>query len=266
MRMVRWSVTTLTLAVSLLAVSSANLPQSYAQDGKFVTIKGQVVLALGQAIPERTKINVTVDQKHCLEKGPLLSEEFIVDKETRGVQNVFVWIGPDDKLGTPFDQNLIHPSLAKPKSPHVEIDQPCCAFIPRAVAARAGQGLLVKNSAPIVHNVNWASKANGQGNILMPAGGQNLIIPSLKADRLPINIACNVHGWMSAKVRVFDHPYFAVTDEKGNFEIKLVPQGKFRIWFWQESIGFVGGVAGRDGKVIELTGDLDLGKIEVTKD
>ena len=31
---------------------------------------------------------------------------------------------------------------------------------------------------------------------------------------------CDVHGWMNAYVGVLDHPFFAVTDADGTFEIK----------------------------------------------
>jgi hypothetical protein len=34
---------------------------------------------------------------------------------------------------------------------------------------------------------------------------------------------------MTGYVRIFEHPYYAVTDENGNFEIKNAPVGKFRI-------------------------------------
>ena len=32
-----------------------------------------------------------------------------------------------------------------------------------------------------------------------------------------IPIKCDIHGWMRAYVGVFDHPYFALTDENGDF-------------------------------------------------
>ena len=41
---------------------------------------------------------------------------------------------------------------------------------------------------------------------------------------------------------VLDNPYFAVTDEKGNFEIKNVPAGTQKVVVWQEAVdknGFV---------------------------
>ena len=36
---------------------------------------------------------------------------------------------------------------------------------------------------------------------------------------------CDVHGWMNAYVGVLDHPFFAVTDEDGKFELKGLPPG-----------------------------------------
>jgi hypothetical protein len=35
-------------------------------------------------------------------------------------------------------------------------------------------------------------------------------------------------------MRVFDHPYFATTDENGNFEIPNAPVGKWRLVYWHE--------------------------------
>jgi len=59
----------------------------------------------------------------------------------------------------------------------------------------------------------------------------------------PISYKCSIHPWMSGYVRVFEHPYYAVTDDDGKFEIKNAPVGKFRIVFWHES-GLRGGRTG----------------------
>jgi hypothetical protein len=38
-----------------------------------------------------------------------------------------------------------------------------------------------------------------------------LKIENLKADdRFPVSVRCNVHAWMNAHLRIYDHPYFAV--------------------------------------------------------
>jgi hypothetical protein len=59
---------------------------------------------------------------------------------------------------------------------------------------------------------------------------------------------------MDGYVRVFDHPYFAVTDADGKFEIKNAPVGKYRIVYWHEAVGLRGGRAGRFGEPIEIAG------------
>ena len=71
---------------------------------------------------------------------------------------------------------------------------------------------------------------------------------------------------MSARLAVFSHPYFAVTDEEGNFEIKDAPVlgGKLRLYAYHESIGFHGGVAGRYGRAVAVKGPTtDLGSMKL---
>ncbi len=86
----------------------------------------------------------------------------------------------------------------------------------------------------------------------------------LKADKQAIAVSCNIHPWMKGWIWCFDHPYFAVTDENGHFEIKNAPVGKFNMVVWQEDMGFKGGSAGRSGTPIEIKkGDNDIGKIEI---
>ena len=48
---------------------------------------------------------------------------------------------------------------------------------------------------------------------------------------------CDVHGWMNAYVGVLDHPYFAVSDGSGTFEISTLPPGDYVIEAWHEELG-----------------------------
>jgi len=36
---------------------------------------------------------------------------------------------------------------------------------------------------------------------------------------------------------VTDHPFVAVTDDKGNFTIKDIPPGKYTVEIWHETLG-----------------------------
>jgi hypothetical protein len=223
------------------------------------TIKGQLVWG-GKDIPDPRPTNVNKDQDHCLSKGPLVSDELVVNKRNGGVRWAFVWLAPE--LGA--EPLTIHPGLQEIKDKDATIDQPCCMFVPHALGLRQGQELLAKNSAPIAHNVHWQGHPlkNPGGNRIVPAG-QSLTIKELKADRFPVKISCDIHGWMGAWVRVFDHPYFAVTDADGKFEIKLAPAGNFRLMLWHEAVGNIPG----DGKGIgvTITGNTvtDVGQIKM---
>jgi hypothetical protein len=79
---------------------------------------------------------------------------------------------------------------------------------------------------------------------------------SAKPEQYPIAYSCTIHPWMNGQVRVFDHPYNALTDDDGNFTIANAPQGKFRMVVWHEKAGYLGGKAGRFGTPIEIKGDV----------
>ena len=118
------------------------------------------------------------------------------------------------------------------------------------------------------HNAKWTSRENGEINPLVPAGAQFKVMAPLVAEHFPINIECSIHPWMKAYVWVFKHPYFAVTDDDGNFEIKNVPvlDGKLRIIAWQDN-GFSGGREGRMGQPITVKpGITDLKDIKFKSD
>ena len=52
---------------------------------------------------------------------------------------------------------------------------------------------------------------------------------------------CDIYPWMRAWVWGFDHPYFAVTDGHGRFDIPDVPAGSWRVVAWHEAVGYRGG-------------------------
>jgi hypothetical protein len=52
-----------------------------------------------------------------------------------------------------------------------------------------------------------------------------------------LKVVCDTHAWMLAYIHVFDHPYFAVTDERGMFSIANVPPGTYTLKAWHEDAG-----------------------------
>ncbi|HEV3384124.1 MAG TPA: hypothetical protein VG097_04875 [Gemmata sp.] len=246
--MVRVRLFALVIAISAVSAASA--------DDKWVSVKGQVVFPANLPIPKRESLNVTQDKDHCLSKGDILDESIIVNPKQRGLKNVVVWLRPDDATNAKakFTPAQIDPADAKRKPAEVVIGQPCCMFVDRITAVRPGDTIVVKNQAPVPHNFFWNSENNGEFNVTIPKMDQWKMPNPIAAESPPIQFKCTIHGWMTGYVRVFDHPYYAITDENGNFEIKNAPVGKFRIVLWHETTGFKGGAKGRFGEVITIAG------------
>lgn len=218
------------------------------------TIKGRIVL---KNAPAPAPINVTSDKEFCTKDGPVMDDSLEVSKDG-GVRNVVVWLRPDNpNRNAPFPAEKINPALAKAAPVERVIDQPCCQFIPRVTAARAGDKLVIKNSAKVAHNTNMIGDQDTNPglvfNVNLPAGGSHTPQAPVAAQRTPISFKCDVHPWMKGFIRVFDHPYFAITDENGNFEIKDAPAGKWALVVWHEN-GFHKGRAGALGLPVEVKG------------
>jgi plastocyanin len=228
-------------------------------DGDWATIKGQVKLTKA---PAAKPVNVTADKAFCEKDGPVVSEDIIVGKNG-GVKNVVVWLRPDstDRKAA-FPKDKINPELAKAPPVVRKIDQPCCQFIPRVLAAKTGDTLEIKNSAQVNHNINYSSDAESF-NVNVPPGKTHTAAQPLAAQNSPIPFKCDVHPWMQGRLRVFDHPYFAVTGDDGSFEIKDAPAGEWRIVYWHEN-GFHKGREGVLGEKITVKGPtLELAPIEL---
>lgn len=238
--------------LSLLAVASAAVAASAAD---YITLSGQV------KSPDYAKpavIDVTADKETCCKDGDIVSSKVEVDPKSLGVKNVVVWIRPDsDDKEAAFPVAKISPVLAKYKPVDRVIDQPKCQFEPRILAAREGDTLIIKNSATIAHNSHLIGP-DFEVNPTVPAGKAYTLEAPLKADRRPTIVKCDIHPWMEGRIRVFNHPYYAVTDKDGKFEIKEVPVGKWRIVYWHEG-GFHNGTKGALGELIVVKADKENG-------
>ncbi|QVL33048.1 hypothetical protein KIH39_03780 [Telmatocola sphagniphila] len=239
---------------SFVKTTSANAESNNAQ-GEWTTITGQILFPKNEKIPVMANITPNKDVQACLKDGPFSDETWVINPKNRGIRNAVVYLVPEGfKRGDKFPADSINPKVAKPAKPNAEIDQPCCSFIPHVLAMQEGQSLIIKNSASIPHNAKLAG-GNIDINPLIPSGGQH-DVGLIKADLFPLSLSCSIHGWMNAKIFVFDHPYFAVTDADGKFEIKDAPVGKFNLAIWHESQGWswAGTPAkGRLGVKIDLT-------------
>lgn len=228
----------------------------------FGSIKGQVVFG-SNAPPEEIQIEqgkAPKDPTVCAKDAPIKSERLVVDGATKGVKNVLVYLSKVDAAS-------VHPDAkAAASKAEVLFDQEKCVFVPHVLAVMAGTKIELKSSDPVNHNVNVRFKANAPFNSLLAAHQQLPYTPA-SPERLPAQVTCDIHPWMLAWWLVLDHPYYAVTDAQGHFEIKNVPAGPHKLVVWQEAATFVTSPQGEEISVpansaAEKTFTIDPGKIK----
>ena len=182
------------------------------------------VVRLDGPAPKRTPIPLTPESRK-LYKTPPLSEDAIVGPDG-GVANVFVYV----KEGLPAGKTYATPGKAG------LLDQQKSMFRPRVQGVLVGQDFLMRNSDPVIQNVRSLSEENRPFNIGQPANTPDRK-KIFKESEGPIEVRCDFHPWMKAFFFVMDHPFFAVSNEQGKFEIKGLPSGKYTLAIWHETFG-----------------------------
>lgn len=209
-------------------VASTNAAPSGKAEG-WGTLKGQIVFGGTPPAPEflfeKGKAPKDADIV-CSKDGPILNERLIVDSGTKGVKNVLVFLSKPTAVNEEAKANAA--------KTNVVFDQKNCVFEPHILPMMAGSTITLKSSDPVGHNVNASMIANSRFNSLLAANQSQPYTPGT-AEKQPSQVVCDVHPWMLAYWMVLDHPYSAVTDAKGNFEIKNVPAGTQKVVVWQES-------------------------------
>ena len=107
-------------------------------------------------------------------------------------------------------------------------------FVPRVVAVTVGSEVSFPNEDPIYHNVFSLSRVKTFDLGRYPKGktrGERFDKPGL------VKVFCQIHSHMSATVVVFDHPWFAIPDEGGTFDLPAVPAGVHPVTAWHERLG-----------------------------
>src|SRR5579862_9291894 len=118
---------------------------------------------------------------------------------------------------------------------HPVMDQKGLLFAPHLMAVQQGTTVDFLNSDNVQHNVFWSSiggdKKAGHNLGTWPKGEKRSFTFD-KAGVVPL--LCNVHPEMAGYLVVSPTPYFAESDESGNYKIKDVPDGSYTVVVWHE--------------------------------
>jgi hypothetical protein len=210
----------------LLAVACSSLlafptppPQAGKPDDMGGAVRGRVTFR--GMIPSVEQMTVLRDAEFC---GKTAANETVsVDRVTGGLAGAVVSLE-----GVPT-------SVPSAVEAPATLDNRACRFSPALRAVRVGSVLEISNADPVLHNTHIRKGGVAFLNVALPPGGRTIRKPLNEAVRLEIR--CDAHRFMRASIHVFDHPYFTVTDEKGQFELPQVPPGTYRLLVWHDTLG-----------------------------
>jgi plastocyanin len=103
-------------------------------------------------------------------------------------------------------------------------------FSPNITVAPLGSSIEFPNEDKIFHNVFSLSKA-ARFDLGLYKSGESKSITAKKVG--VIDLFCNIHPQMLAKIVVVDTQYYAITESDGRFTIPAVPPGTYNLVAWQ---------------------------------
>lgn len=177
------------------------------------------VTAPGAKAP--TPVKVSKDVQVC---SATHQPETIVVGKGGALANAVVYL-KDISSGKPLD-----------KAAKASLDNKGCTYVPHVSVVPVGSTLTIGNRDNVLHNTHALIGSDTLFNVALPLPGMQ--IPQTMKKPGIVNVKCDAgHTWMAATIYVIEHPYYAVTDASGKFELKDVPPGTYTLVAWHESLG-----------------------------
>jgi hypothetical protein len=187
-----------------------------------VDVTGTVMLS--GAAPPREKFDVHLYGGALAKAYPsgLFVEPVLVDSENR-VQGCLVYV----------KKGLEGRKFIPPKRPkRVVFDQ--YLLRPRIMGIMIGQDLTIESHDADIHNAHFLPIENKETNTGLPRGEK--FARTFTKPEIGIKLKCDCHhDWERTWITVLDHPFYAITDQHGQFELRGLPPGKYAIEAWQEN-------------------------------
>lgn len=138
--------------------------------------------------------------------------------------NTVVWVA-NAKAGKPM-----------PIEKRAELSSERCALEPRVQAVTIGTTVNVINDDKILHRLVFLRLGTNDTLVVTPFFNTGQIVATEQLAKKPgiIEVRCVQHPWTRGYIAVFDHPYFAVTENNGTFGIDSLPAGNYRMMIWHE--------------------------------
>jgi nitrous oxide reductase accessory protein NosL len=172
-------------------------------------------------IPKIPHLAITKDAKVCDPSGAkTIDLQRLVIGPDGSVANTVVYL-KDVTRGKAWDLPASEQSL----------DQKACLYVPHILLVPVGGNMQIKSSDPVLHTVHML----GAATYNLPFPFQDQFISRTMHISGRVEMKCNAgHVWMNAEALVVPHPYYAITDARGNFTLSNVPPGNYEVEAWHE--------------------------------
>ena len=188
------------------------------------TVKGTV--KIGGTSPRAVAEAVTKDAAWC---GRTKPPARLLVGAGGGVKNAVVYI------------ERIAGGKEFPSGSVAVLHQHKCEYVPHVLLMTPAMCMEIVNEDPILHNVHGYQSGTATRslfNIAQPVKGQRTRIGQEQLTGVgDVFTTCDAgHPWMSAYIIRARHPYYAVTDADGKFELDNVPPGTYVLEMWHEGV------------------------------
>jgi plastocyanin len=211
-------------------------------------LRGRVVIEgeVPKLKPLVEKGAVNVKDPACCAAQEIPDHKYVVDEKTSGIANVAIYLRQRPaKVHPELETTSFEPAgegdKEKNKQDEIKLEQKACQFEPHVVFVQTGQRIRVINRDSVAHNFHTFPIRNQPCNMItQPMDPNGVLSPPIKsAEKSPFKISCDIHPWMSAYCIALDHPYCAVTDKTGRFEMPKLPVGSHHFIVWHETMGII---------------------------
>ncbi len=205
------------LAWSVAAIAQSDYKVISVTDGG--TISGTV--RWSGPVPRQLAVPINKDPQICDPDSKKTADlERLILGPEGGVANTIVYL-KNISAGKP----LLLPEQRR------HLDQKQCHYIPHILLVPQNAVLSMQSSDATLHTLHM----DGAATFNLPFPFVNRVTTRNMSTPGLVHLRCNGgHVWMNAEMMVVPHPYYAVTDESGRFELTEVPPGTYQIVAWHE--------------------------------
>ncbi|HLV86911.1 MAG TPA: carboxypeptidase-like regulatory domain-containing protein [Candidatus Sulfotelmatobacter sp.] len=211
------------VAISTAAFAQSDYKVVSVSDGG--TISGTVKWA--GPLPHNVEFPITKDPEICDPESHKTTDlERLIIGAQGGVANTVVYL-----------KNVTSGKAFELPEQRRHLDQKRCHYIPHILLVPEGATLDMMSSDATLHTIHMDGAATF--NLPFPFVGR--VTSKTMSTPGVVNLRCNGgHVWMNAEMMIVTHPYYAVTDESGRFQLNDVPPGTYQIVAWHEGWGVAG--------------------------